>query len=214
MKLPAAPILLAAAALLLGGLATPATAWAVPPEDTTRIALQAGWRLQPNARFGEWAAKNGYPLSGTSPGGPALLAVFGYRPMSELEVSLEIGWAWERFQFVDAKPMQLNQLPITAAVRWAPLGGSTIYPYLGAGYGYLLNFLTDAPGGSVESHSSTPLLMAGAVFDITDRVSIVAEYRFAFSRIAIANLGFMQAGGNTFFVGAHLAFPPEDRRLK
>ena len=198
-----------AAASLVAWL--PGAAQAVPAEDTTRIALQAGWRYQPNGRFAEWTAMSGYPMTSKITGGPTLLFIFAYRPMPEIEVALEVGWAFERFSFENAKPMQLNQIPITAAVRYAPFAGS-IFPYVGVGYGYMLNFFTDAPGGTVESHGSTPVLIAGGSLELSDRISINLEYRYTLCRVELTNLGYMQAGGNSLYLGVSLAFPPEDKR--
>ena len=201
-----------ASALCLAALA-PSGARALPPENTTRIALEAGWRYQPNARFAEWAAINGHTSTGQSSGGPALIATFGYRPLAEIEVAIEIGFAYERYGFLGEKPMELNQLPITLSVRYTPFTGS-IYPYVGLGYGYVLNFFTDAPGGGIESHGSGPTALLGVAFEVSKRVSILAEYRYTYCRVEVGNLGYLQAGGNGFYVGVQLAFPPEDNRLQ
>lgn len=201
------------ACLALVTLLGPAAAAAVPGQGTTRIGLQLGWRYQPNGRFLEWASSSRHPLTGASPGGPSLLGVFGYRVLPELEVAIELGFGAERFRFRDDPAMTLEQMPVTLAVRWAPWGGA-LYPYLGAGYGYFLNFFSNAPGGTKESHGAGPTVLAGAVYDVTPRVSLVAEYRFAYCRVELTDLGYLQTGGSTFFLGAHVAFPPEDRRLK
>ena len=204
--------LLLAGAVCLAVLA-PSAALALPPENTTRVAFQAGWRYQPNLRFAEWAAINGHTSTGQSNGGPAFIATFGYRPLPELEVSIELGYNNESFGFVGEKSMQLSQLPITLAARYAPFGGS-IYPYFGVGYGYVLNFFQDAPGGESESHGSGPTAIVGGTLEVSKRVSIFLEYRYTYCRVEIAKLGYLQAGGNLFFLGVQLAFPPEDNRLQ
>jgi outer membrane protein W len=189
---------------------------AVQPEDTGRIGLMFGWRYQPNARFNELATMNGYPITGASPGGPTVLAAFGYRALDQLEVAIEVGYAHESFKFTNVdKPFQLNQIPLTIAVRWAPFQWR-FYPYIGAGFGYLLNFFSDPPppASYLESNGSGPVGIIGVTGDIWDRVSLVIEYRYTYSRVQLGDLGAMQVGGNSFFIGVQLAFPPEDRRLK
>ena len=203
---------LVACALSLAAL-MPSRATALPAQHTTRLALQGGWRYQPNARFAELAAVNGHASTGPSNGGPAFLLTFGYRPLPALEVAIELGYAYEQFGFAGEKPMQLSQLPIAIALRYAPWGGR-LYPYAGVGYGYVLNFFQDAPGGGVESHGSGPTVLVGAALEVGKEVSVFAEYRYTYCRVGVANLGFMQAGGSGFFLGVQLAFPPEDDRLQ
>lgn len=209
MTRPAAP---AVASLALAALLAPALARALPPENTTRIAVMGGYRYQPNARFLEWAEINGHVPRGPSPGGAAILGVFGYRPLPELEISIELGFNWEQFGFVDEKPMQLMQMPIDLALRYAPWGGK-LYPYFGVGYGYVLNFFSDAPGGAIESHAAGPIVLAGGAFELSNRVSVLAEARYSYSRVEVQDLGYLQTGGLIVFLGIQLAFPPEDKHL-
>ncbi|HEY3448442.1 MAG TPA: OmpW family outer membrane protein [Myxococcales bacterium] len=202
-----------ASALCLAALA-PSAAQAIPPENTTRLGIQAGWRYQPNARFLEWAAAGGHASTGALTGGPALQLSFGYRPLTEIEVSIELGYAFEQFGFAGEKAMQLHQLPLTLAARYSPFAFSSFYPYVGLGYGYLLNFFQDAPGGAVESHGQGPVGILGAVFEVSKTVSMFVEYRYTYCRVEIQNLGYMQTGGNGFFLGVQVGFPPEDNRLR
>jgi opacity protein-like surface antigen len=197
-----------AAALIL-----PAIAGAVPPEDTTRLGIQVGYRWEPNARFSELAALNGYPTSGSSSGGPVVMAIFGYRPMEKIEVAFEVGFSFQSFNFQTGQSMQLTQVPATASVRYVPFGGSgKLFPYVGAGYGYLLNFFSNAPTGVTESHGSSPLVLAGLTYEVGERVSLSLEYRYAYCRVELPGLGFMQVGGSTFTLGISIGFPPEQRR--
>lgn len=202
-----------ASALCLAALA-PSSARAIPPENTTRLGFQLGYRYQPNARFLEWAAINGHTSSAALTGGPTFALSFGYRPLPELEVSIELGYAFEQYGFVGLKPMQLHQVPVALAVRYAPVSLGPFYPYLGLGYGYLLNFFQDAPGGAAESHGNAPTGIVGGVLEVSKRVSIFIEYRYSYCRVEIPNLGYLQAGGNSFFLGLQVGFPPEDNRLQ
>lgn len=180
-------------------------------EEGARIGFQVGWHYTLNGRFAELAAAAGHPLARSSPGGPAALAVFGYRPKLPLEVSIELGIAHERFLFPGA-PMELWTAPVDLAVRYA-LATGAVTPYLGGGYGYFLNFVSSGPVGSLESHAAGPFAVAGVAIDVSERVALVAEYRLAFARAAIPGLAPIQTGGNWFLVGAQVAFAPEPRRL-
>jgi len=198
-------------ALVLGVVCAALPARAELQEDTTRVALQVGYRYQPNARFAEWAELTGHPLAKQSSGGPSLLGVFAYRPLQDVEVSLEIGWTYETFEFLEGKALVFNQLPITLSVRYTPFTTQYFYPYIGAGFGYFLNFFSDAPGGTPESHGQGPVLIAGGVFDLSKRFSVYVEYRYSLCRVELLDLGYMQVGGNQFFLGIQLNFPPDTK---
>lgn len=185
---------------------------AEPVEDGGRIGLQVGWRYTLNGRFAELAAAAGHPLAHAPAGGPAALAVFAYRPKLALEVSLEAGFARERFRFAESPPMDLWTMPVDVALRYAIVAGA-ITPYLGGGFGYFLNFVSSGPVGSLESHGTGPFALAGVSIDVSERLALLAEYRIAFARVAIPGLGPVQTGGNWFLLGAQVAFAPEPRRL-
>ncbi|MGI5865772.1 MAG: outer membrane protein [Myxococcales bacterium] len=206
MRLSVLPAALAAALFCLPEAA------AEPVAESTRIALQAGWRLAPNARFGELADAAGHPLVGPSAGGPGVLGVFGYRTSRQLEIALEIGWATETFGFEDST-LSLTHMPLAVAARWAPWPGDLL-PYFGGGVGYFLNFFSGGPIGSLESHGGGPFALAGVSWQLADRFGLIAEYRLGLARVELPGLGWMQTGGNWFCLGAQYAFAPERRRLK
>ena len=52
------------------------------------------------------------------------------------------------------------------------------------------------------------------VADLFDRVTLLIEYRYTYCRVGLGELGAMQVGGNSFYLGVQVAFPPEDKRLK
>jgi opacity protein-like surface antigen len=182
-----------------------------PVEDGGRIAVQAGWHYTLNGRFAELAGAAGHPLDRPSAGGPAVMAVFAYRPTLELEISLEFGYSHERFAFRDTA-LELTTLPVAVAARYALVVGP-ITPYLGGGVGYFLNFVSASPVGSLESHGAGPMVIAGASFDVGERIALVAEYRIAFARVSIPGLAPLQTGGNWFLLGAQISFAPEEKRL-
>ncbi len=183
-----------------------------PVEEGGRIALQAGWRYTLNGRFAELVAASGQPLAGPPRGGPAALAVFGYRLKLALEVAIELGLAREEVDFASAAPMVVWTVPVDLAFRYSVVTGP-ITPYLGVGFGYFLNFVSSGPVGSLESHTAGPFAVVGVSVDVSERVALVAEYRLAFARASIPGLAPLQTGGNWFSVGAQISFPPESRRL-
>lgn len=202
-----------ASALLVALLAAARAAGAEPVDQGSRIAGLVGWRYVPNARFEAQAREAGRPLARSSPGGPSVWAVFGYRPRLDLEVAIDVGWAYERFEPAGVPPLVLHQLPVGIGLRWAPLSLGPVYPYLGGGLAYFLNFFSGGPAGGLESHAQGPVFLVGGVFDVSDRVALVAEYRLALARAAVPGLGFAQVGGNALTVGVQVAFEPEPQRF-
>ncbi len=182
-----------------------------PVENGGRIAVLAGWHYTLNGRFAELVRDAGYPLDRASPGGPAVVAVFAYRPKLELEISLELGYSHERLAFRDTA-MELTTMPLAVAARYALIAGP-ITPYLGGGISYFLNFISASPVGSLESHGVGPFFIAGASFDVGDRLALIAEYRIAFARVSVPGLAPLQTGGNWFLLGAQISFRPEEKRL-
>lgn len=189
-------------------LILPITATAAPVDGGSRIAVQAGWNYVPNARFEQQAREAGSPLAASSYGGPSVLGIFGYRPLEHLEVAIELGYTHEQFRFEGGPNTQISRIPVLIAARYTPFV-SDFWPYLGAGGGYFLNFISNGPKGSLESHGAGPVLIAGAGFDLTERIALTAEYRLAFVRVGMPGVGFFNAGGNFLLVGVQYGFPPD-----
>jgi hypothetical protein len=202
------------AAVAMGFMSSTAgTAGAEPVDGGTRVAVAAGWQLIPNARFLAQASESGHPLAGPSPGGPSIVSTFAYRPRLDTEVSVELGFAFERFRFSDGTAMEVSHLPLLLMTRWSPIVGP-ITAYVGVGGGYVLNFASGSPVGPVETHGAGPFLAVGALFDLSARLAFVAEYRIGFARVELPGVGFFNSVGSNLLVGVHVAFPPEDNRLR
>lgn len=197
--------LLASAALLL----IPLAVGAAPVDGASRIAVQAGWNYAPNARFEQQARAAGKPLAASSPGGPTVLGVFGYRPLEQLEVAIEIGYTYERFEFAGGPTTEISRIPLLLAFRYTPAVFGNLWPYLGGGGGYFLNFVGNGPHGGLETHGAGPVFIAGAGFDLTERIALTAEYRLAFARVGMPGVGFFNVGGNFLLIGAQYGFPPD-----
>jgi opacity protein-like surface antigen len=58
------------------------------------------------------------------------------------------------------------------------------------------------------------VVIIGGTFELSDKIFLNLEYRYSYCRVELTDLGYMQAGGNAFFIGISYAFPPADKRLK
>ncbi|MFN7131252.1 MAG: outer membrane protein [Myxococcales bacterium] len=198
------------AALALALVSASATgALARPVDGGSRIALEAGWSYVPNARFEQQAAANGHPLAHSSPGAPTVLGIFGYRPLEKLEVSIELGYSHEQFAFANGQVAQVSRMPLLLTFRYTPWVGE-LWPYVGAGGGYILNFVSNTPVGAVETHGAGPVVLAGLGYDVTDRLALLAEYRLSFARVGMPGIGSFNVGGNFLMIGVQYAFAPEE----
>jgi len=181
---------------------------AEPRAEQTRIGVLGGWRYSFNGAFLDQASAAGVALE-RSVGGPSLVSVFGYRPSESWEVGIELGFAYDRWGLPDGS-LQLYQMPVGIVGRWSPWSG-TGSPYLGFGFGYLLNFVSNKDQ-SIENHTQAPCLMLGSTFDLSEKLALLAEYRFSYGPIEFEGLGRMQTGGHSLFVGVQMSFPPEEKR--
>ncbi len=187
---------------LLAGVAATANA-AAPIVESTRIALNVGWRYTPNATFAQQASTNGYPLAGTPVGGPAALLTFAYEFTERFEVAIELGYNAERFTLVGAPPLTLSSVPILVDFRWWFASWQRVAFYAGAGAGYLMNFWTGGPTAYFEAPTATPVLMLGMAIALNETLAVVIEDRETLARVLAENVGMAQVGGNTLTVGLH-----------
>ncbi|MGI5863449.1 MAG: hypothetical protein ACOX6T_15535 [Myxococcales bacterium] len=181
-------------------------------EEGTRIAAQAGWRYAPNASFSKTARALETPLAHEPVGGPSLQLVFGYRVLASLEIAVELGLAYERFELEGLDAAGLTHAPLLIAARWYPAGRHTVTPYFGGGLGYFLNFFSGGLG-TFESHTSGPFVVAGLRVGAGERVGLLAEARGAWATADLGSLGSLHVGGVSVLVGAELSFPQEKRTL-
>lgn len=204
-------ILVVASLLASVGLAAPLHA--EPVESSSRIAAMGGWQVLFNARFLDQAAESGHPLEGPSKGGPAFLGTFGYRPFSELEVAIELGFSLDRYKFLSGESMTASHFPLQILFRYSPFQLGPLTPYAGLGGGYLLNFFDKTPLGPIESHGAGPILCVGLMTDPARKYSFVAEFRMGFVRVELPGIGFINTAGPSLLLGVQINFPPEDKTL-
>jgi outer membrane protein W len=203
----------AAAALALT-IWAPATAHAQVVAEGTRVGVQGGWRYAPNASFEKRVKASGHPLTSSPIGGPQVQGVFGYRLSDAVEVAIELGYSRETFEVVDG-PLTMSQMPVLIALRWFPLQGRFgLEPYLGGGAGYFLNFFDGDENGSFEAHAQGGFVMAGATLALTQRISLIGELRYAYAESHLNDLGWLQVGGASGYLGVQIAFPPEPQGLQ
>lgn len=195
---------LAVAVLLASG-----SALARPVEDGTRITVFAGGRYVPHHHFEQEAAATGDPVKSSQALGPAALASFAYAPQPNIEISLELGYANDRYTLQSGE-LTLQNVPIVGSIRWMPLEGRW-NPYLGAGGGYMLGFV-GGPGahGETESHAQELHLLAGLTYELTSTLWLNLEDRQAFAAGDVVPIGQLNEGGNTFMVGLSFVLAPAE----
>lgn len=188
-------------------------AGATPDDDTTRIGIFLGPRYVPHGHFIDEAQASGDPVSSSTPVNGQGLLSFGYKPESYLEVALEVGYSFDSFT-LQTGPITITSVPVVATVRFTPWPGR-VYPYVGLGGGYMLNFFSGAPpaygssSGELENHTYTFHGLAGVGFDLTRQWSLFAEYRFEWSTPDIEPIGELQTGGSVLLLGVSFVFEPE-----
>jgi len=189
-------------------LAGASIAAARPVEDGTRISILAGARYVPHRHFEQEAERTGTPVLSDFPVGPEVIASFAYAPMPAIEISLELGWAYDQYELTGTKLVMQN-IPVVATLRWFPFE-TKFSPYLGAGGGYMLGFVSGAPSGETETHAQEFHAMVGATYPLSEKIWFVVEDRFQLASGDIVPIGQIQTGGNMLSVG--LAFVLEPAR--
>lgn len=182
------------------------SASARPVEDGARISILAGARYVPHHHFELLAEKTGIPVTSSWPVGPEVLASFSYAPSPAIELSLEVGWATDRYEFAHTS-MALQNIPLVATLRWFPFAWR-FAPYLGAGGGYMLGFVSGAPSDEVETHAQEFHALIGASYAISDKIWLLVEDRFQIASGDIIPIGQIQTGGNAFFLGVSFVLEP------
>jgi outer membrane protein W len=183
-----------------------ASAQARPVEDGTRISILAGARYVPHRHFEQEALSTGTPVSSDPPIGPEVLASFAYAPMTSIEISLELGWAMDHYQLQNST-LVMENVPLVATLRWFPFD-TKFCPYLGAGGGYMLGFVSGAPSGETETHAEEFHAMVGATYPLSEKLWLVIEDRFQLASGDIVPIGQIQTGGNALTVGLSFVLEP------
>ena len=194
--------LAAVSVLLVAGIAH-----AQPVEDGTRISLFAGARYVPHAHFDALAKSSGAPVLSDSPIGPEGLASFAYAPSPQLEISLEIGYAYDHYKLATGDLVMQN-IPAVATLRWFPLAGR-ITPVLGAGGGYMLGLVSGAPSGEKDSHAQELHVLVGVNYELSPTLWLNLEDRIQLASGDIVPIGQIQTGGNALMLGISFILEPE-----
>jgi hypothetical protein len=194
--------------LLIAALLSTTTANATPLLDSTRLAIEVGWRYTPNVTFARQARENGYPITTPDRGGPAVLATFAYQFKETLEIAIEVGYSAENYRLIGAPELLLQQIPVLVDGRWwfASVGDFSFYA--GFGGGYLLNYWTGGPIGFTEADTTTPVFILGMTVALSKTISLIIEDRETLARSVAETVGYAQVGGNMLTIGLHYSFPP------
>lgn len=183
-------------------------------EGMGRVAVQAGYKWAPNGQFVNQAARDGYPLKGSMPGGPQASASFGYAPTSWLEATIDLFVGFEGFTLDGLERFSSTTYGALLGVRVGkmdfPVHG--LLPYLGAQLGPALSFVTSKSIAGVEKLNTGYSINAGLTYRFADKwgVGLDARYLFADGAIPLpdGNTLSINAGGLwisatvTFFIGA------------
>jgi hypothetical protein len=101
----------------------------------------------------------------------------------------------------------MNNVPLVATLRWMPLT-TRLCPYLGAGAGYMLGFVSGAPSAETETHAQEFHALAGFTFELTPTLLLAVEDRFQLASGDIVPIGQVQTGGNALMVGLSFVLDP------
>ena len=193
-------------AIIFAVLAWEGAAWARPVEDGTRVTLFAGARYVPHQHFIDEAQASGDPVSSSLAIGPEALLSFSYAPQPSLEISLEVGYAYDHYT-LQSGSLTMQNIPVVASLRWMPFDGR-FCPYLGAGGGYMLGMVDGGTADQKDAHSQEFHAMIGFLFPITPTIWLTAEDRFQLASADILPIGQVQTGGNALLVGLSFTLEP------
>lgn len=206
--MPPSALRLGLVALVALGVSTPVGAGASPEEGSASLGLFLGPRYVPLGHFIQEAQASDDPVSSSASWTPLVMLSFGYRPLSYLEVSMEVGYSTDSLTLVVSR-VGITSLPVVGTVRFTPLK-SRLYPYVGLGGGCMLNFFTGVPSGELEDHTASFHGLAGVGFELTRRWSLFAEERYEVALPSLHPIGELQTGGNVVLVGIGLTIGPGD----
>ena len=195
-----------AIALAVGLTLTATRADARGDEDSTTAGILLGPRYVPHGHFEQEAAGSHDPVLSDSPWSGVGMVTFGYKPEVYLHVALEVGYAFDSFK-LQSGTLGITSVPVVATVRFTPFAWQ-LYPYAGAGGGYMLNFFSGVPSGERENHTYSGHALLGIAFDITRQWTVFAEDRYAISLPDIVPIGELQTGGNMILLGVNFVFAP------
>lgn len=182
--------------VLFGALCVAGSASA-QQEGAGRISIMPGWRLTPNDYFAQHAAAAGFPLKHPSPGGPAVVASFGYGALAHLEIAIDLFFTEEQLALQNASKPLTN-------ISYGGLAGLRTQPELGAGFSLSLAaetgfVLVNVSGGGQEATERVANGWAGELgvhYALSDLFTLGLEYRYLLARGWVGNVGSINGGGS------------------
>lgn len=168
-----------------------------------RISVQGGWRYVPNGYFAGKADAAGSPFLAPSPGGPAVVASFGYGTSEWLEVAIDAFGAYETFELAGNSPFNAWTYGALVGVRaWAidrPFRG--LMPWVGLQLGPALATISSPSMPGAERLLGGLSASGGVVYRWTDEWGLSAELRWLQARVPVGDIGGANAGGVFFTLG-------------
>ena len=193
----------AACALAALALAAPVRA-GVPEKGEGTVSVLAGWRGIPQHDLMAQLTRDGQaPLHAAFQ--PGFLVELGYMPDDDLHVTIDLGYAIDRWTLKDgdAAVKVVNILlsgdtPVIKGPRWSL--------YFGGGLGYSLNTFSRY-GKDTESNGSAGFLKVGFRWQLSGPVALVIEDRYTLSSADYPELkSVVNVGGNLLSIGLHFHF--------
>ncbi|MBF5041001.1 hypothetical protein FGE12_01255 [Aggregicoccus sp. 17bor-14] len=207
-------------ALLLSLLAAPAALAQTSLDGVGRITVAGGWRRTSNDTFlsGYYARpeNQGLQRGAPSPGGPLLVATFGYAVSEHVELGVDLFGSAERIRLSGAPQLTTLTYGALLGLRLQTLlegvGPQGLLPWVGVLGGPTLVLSTFQGQPGTEGVKQAWGLTAGGSLRLTDRWAATMELRGLLARGPVKDLGSVNGGGVWLGLGATYTFDAEPSR--
>jgi hypothetical protein len=207
-------------ALLVSLLLAPAALAQTSLDGVGRITVAGGWRRTSNDTFlnGYYSRpeNQGLQRAKASPGGPLLVATFGYAMTEHVELGVDLFGATERIQLTGAPRLTTLTYGALLGLRLQTLlegvGPQGLLPWVGllSGPTLVLSTFQGQPG--VEGVKQAWGLTAGGSLRLTERWAATLELRGLLVRGPVKDLGSVNGGGVWLGLGTTYTFDAEPSR--
>ena len=193
------------------GLLSPGAAFAAE-EGMGRVTVLGGWRLTPNNHFEASAVAAGTPLVSRSPGGPALIAGFGYSATALIEVAIDAIVGAERLHLTGSAPFTSLTYGALLNLRLQPQFTADFGMSVGVGTGpVLVDILNSHFKVASERLTEGWEGEIGLFYRLSPRYSLTLEYRLLLARGTVNGVGSVNAGGSWLGLGFTFWLSGSDR---
>ncbi len=176
------------------------------------MALLPGWRLTPNDHFYRSAAEAGFPVEGSSPGGPSFIGTFAYSALANLEVAIDLFGSAEQLHLQGRSAFTSISYGalLGARLQWSGFIAEELTSYVGLFTGPVLIYVTGGDLPQPEEHLATGYAGAvGLTYRLSESFGLTLEYRLLLARGQVTDLGSLNGGGQMLSVGMSFFVPGE-----